>query len=115
MEWNAFLSCFSYLVWAAARGEATGVKGEAVYDEPEDLQQYRLKGDGEIIDLKDCPAYGKPTNTQEDIKLKECPAYLEHKMDLDINLQECPAYGESSLRPPDVELEKNPVYLDIAS
>ena len=83
---------------AATGGKATGVKDEVVYDEPDDLQQYKLKGDTEI-DLQDCPAYGKP-NRREDIELKECPAYVERK---DINLQECPAYEESR-RPVDKTL-----------
>ena len=102
-KWNAY---------AATGGKATGAKHEAIYDEPVDLKQYEFKGDGEV-DLKDCPAYGKP-NRQEDIELRECPAYMECKVDLDINLQECPAYG-GPMRPPDVELEENPAFIDTAN
>ena len=47
------------------------VKLEAVYEEPDGVQQYRSKIDKPDIHLEECPAYvGK-----DDIKLEDCPAY----------------------------------------
>lgn len=91
------------------------VKAEVVYDEPENiLHQHQSKGNEEI-ELKDCPAYGKPHYTEKDIETEECPAYyVKDKRDIRIHLQECPAYGESK-RQLDVGLEQNPAYLDIAT
>ena len=49
------------------------IKLEAVYEEPDNLQQYTPKKD-------------------KDMELEECPAYVEKRKD-DIKLEECPAYG----------------------
>ena len=98
---------------AATGREAISIKAEVLYDEIENVHQHQSKGDGEI-ELKGCPAYGKPHYT-EDIVTEECPAYcVKNKRDVLIHLQECPAYGESK-RQVDVGLEQNPAYLDIAS
>ena len=99
---------------AATGREVISIKAEVLYDEIENLHQHQSKGDGEI-ELKGCPAYGKPHYAEEDIETEECPAYcVKNKRDILILLQECPAYGESK-RQVDVELEQNPVYLNIAS
>ena len=49
------------------------MKLEAVYEDPDNLQQCTPKKD-------------------KDMELEECPAYVEKRKD-DINLEECPAYG----------------------
>ena len=49
------------------------IKLEAVYEDPNNLQQHTPKKD-------------------KDIELEECPVYVEKRKD-DIKLEECPAYG----------------------
>ena len=49
------------------------IKLEAVYEEPDSIQQNRSRKDN-------------------DIELEECPAYVEKRRD-DIKLEECLAYG----------------------
>ena len=84
------------------------IKLEAVYEDPDNLQQYTPKKDIELeecpayvekkkgdIELEECPAYGQ-AKKDEDIKLEECPAYVERKDD--IKLEECPAYGQHSVQ-----------------
>ena len=81
---------------------------EAVYEDPDNLQQYTPKNDIELkecpayvekkkgaIELEECPAYGQ-AKKDEDIKLEECPAYVERKDG--IKLEECPAYGQYSVQ-----------------
>ena len=49
------------------------MKLEAVYEDPDNLQQHTPKKDKDIIELEECPAYVE--NRKDDIKLEECPAY----------------------------------------
>ena len=79
------------------------IKLEAVYEEPDNLQQYRPKKDEDNIELEECPAYGE--KRKDDIKLEECPAYGQHQ---GIELEECPAYVEK--RKDDIKLEECPAY-----
>ena len=74
---------------------------EVDYEDPDglQLQEYRLKNDGDIK-LKDCPAYEKPP----DIELVECPAYVEREI---IKLEECPAKKKDQ----DIKLEDCPAYV----
>ena len=84
------------------------MKLEAVYEDPDNLQQYTPKKDIKLeecpayvekkkgeIELEECPAYGQ-AQKDEEIKLEECPAYVERKDD--IKLEECPAYGQHSVQ-----------------
>lgn len=47
---------------------------EAVYEEPDNIQQVRSKKDEhDNIQLEECPAYVE--NRKDDIKVEECPAH----------------------------------------
>jgi hypothetical protein len=76
---------------------------EAVYEDPDNLQQYTPKKD---IELEECPAYVEKKKSDHEIKLEECPAYEQAKKD--IELEECPAYVEK--RKSEIKLEECPVY-----
>ena len=77
------------------------IKLEAVYEDPDNLQQHTPKKD---IELEECPAY---VEKKGEIELEECPAYGQAKKDEDIKLEECPAYIE---RKDDIKLEDCPAY-----
>ena len=68
----------------------------------------------EDIELKECPAYGKP-DREVGIKLEDCLAYVERqKKDLSIRLEECPAYIESRKTLLSISIDNCPVYEQIS-
>ena len=79
------------------------IKLEAVYEDPDNLQQYTPKNDN--IELEECPAYVE--KKKGEIELEECLAYGQAKKDEDIKLEECLAYVE---RKDDIKLEDCPAY-----
>ena len=46
---------------------------EAIYDEPDCIQQYKSKKDKDP-EMEECPAYGQ---ANKDVELEECPAYVQ--------------------------------------
>ena len=52
-------------------GSQINIDSEAVYDEPDCIQKYKLKKDKDP-EMEKCPAYGQ---ANKDIELEECPAY----------------------------------------
>ena len=64
---------------------------EAVYDEPDCIQQYKSKKDKDP-EMEQCPAYRQAK--KDNIEQEECPAYIGKRKD-DIQLEECPAYGHA--------------------
>ena len=82
---------------------------EVVYEEPDGHKQHTKDEDN--IELKECPAYGKP-DREVDIKLEGCQAYVEQKKDMSIRLEECPAY-RASTKGLSISLDKCPAYEQI--
>ena len=93
---------FPVILWSTG----SELKHEAVYEDPDELQQYIPKKEIELeecpayvekrkgdIELEECPAYGQPQQGDQVIELEECPAYVEKRKD-NIKLEECPAYGQ---------------------
>ena len=63
------------------------VKTEAIYNEPDCIQQHKSKK--EEAELEECPAYEQ---AKKDLDLEECPTYEQAKKELE--LRECPPYVE---------------------
>ena len=99
--------CIVTIIFRAENSISGKADSKVMYEDPDNLEKYIPKNDQDI-ELKQCPAYEKPTK-QPDIELEECPAYLETKKERsDIKLEECPAYVET--KQSDIKLEECPAY-----